>query len=189
MSRSLNIGVLALQGAFQKHVEMLNRIGVKSEVIRYGEQLRTIDGLIIPGGESTTMTKIIFEMRFLPDLEAFDKPIFGTCAGAILLSETCDDPNIQTFKRAPVKMLRNAYGRQVDSFTESVNLSFNDKPFSAIFIRAPKITECSSKVEILGRFNGEIVLVRYRQYLLSTFHPELKNDPRIHEYFIEMVKK
>lgn len=187
MNRNLKIGVLALQGAFQKHVETLNRMGVTSEAIRYGEQLRTIDGLIIPGGESTTMTKIITEMGILPELEAFDKPIFGTCAGAILLSETCDDPNIQTFKKAPVKTWRNAYGRQVDSFTESVNLSFDDKPFPAVFIRAPRITDCSPGVEILGRFNGEIVLVRHRQYLLSTFHPELTNDPRIHKYFIEMI--
>ncbi|MDD5766914.1 MAG: pyridoxal 5'-phosphate synthase glutaminase subunit PdxT [Candidatus Marinimicrobia bacterium] len=189
MNRSLKIGVMALQGAFQKHVEMLDRIHIKSETIRYGEQLRLIDGLIIPGGESTTMTKIIMEMGILPELEVFDKPIFGTCAGAILLSEKCDDPNIQVIKKTPVKTLRNAYGRQVDSFTESVNLSFTNEPFPAVFIRAPRITDCTPEVEILGRFNGEIVLVRYQKYLLSTFHPELTNDPRIHEYFIGMIDR
>lgn len=181
----MKIGIMGLQGSFQKHVDMLEKVGIKTEVVRYSWQFDSCDGLIIPGGESTTMAKIIEAMGIRPRLDAFDRPIFGTCAGAILLAKCCDDPKIRTLNRIPIKALRNAYGRQVDSFTERVNLSFDDMPFPAVFIRAPKLTDFSDGVEILGKFNGETVMVRYQQYLISTFHPELTNDTRIHEYFIQ----
>ena len=169
----IRVGVLALQGAFIEHIEMLKSLGVKTIEVRTIEDLSNIDGLIIPGGESTTMNlligKIKKHMRTLP--------IFGTCAGAILLSQQ----NLLN-----IEVERNAYGSQLNSFED--DFVFQGANFHGIFIRAPKITKVGTKVEILARNSKkEIVLVRKKNCLAATFHPELTEDTKIHEYFIQIV--
>jgi len=179
------IGILGLQGAFQKHHEMFKGIQVESHFTVYPEQIRECDGLVLPGGESTTMTKLINETHLRDELDAFSGPIFGTCAGAILLSKSTGDPRVQTLNRMDIRVDRNGYGRQVDSFIQSVQLTFDEKPFRGIFIRAPRIADFSDDVEILGEFGDEVVFLRNNNNLLTTFHPELSNDARIHQYFID----
>ncbi len=179
------IGILGLQGAFQKHHEMFKGIQVEARFILYPGQIRECDGLVLPGGESTTMTKLISEMHLRDELDAFSGPIFGTCAGAILLSKSAGDSRVQTLKRMDIRIDRKGYGRQVDSFIQSVQLTFDKTPFRGIFIRAPRIVDFSDGVEVLGEFEGEAVFLRDNNNLLATFHPELSNDARVHQYFID----
>ncbi|RKY46828.1 MAG: pyridoxal 5'-phosphate synthase glutaminase subunit PdxT, partial [Candidatus Neomarinimicrobiota bacterium] len=120
-------------------------------------------------------------------LKGFDRPVFGTCAGAILLGRVLDDDRVESFGRVPVTLKRNAYGRQIDSFVDEVELSFDKKPFKGIFIRAPKIVEIGNGAEVLGRHNSDPVFVRYGKYMMTTFHPELTQDYRVHKYFIEEI--
>ncbi len=183
----IKIGVLGIQGAFAKHISMLKNIGVQAEAVKYPEQIDQFDGLIIPGGESTTMSKFFDEIKIRSKLINFDKPIFGTCAGAILLSRNTADPLVNSLNLVPIDANRNAYGRQTESFISDINLEFDSKPFRAIFIRAPKLSNPAPEVQIMGTFNDDIVLVRYRNVLLSTFHPELTDDSRIHRYFLEYL--
>lgn len=184
--QSLKIGILGLQGAFQKHKKMLDALNVNSEIIKYANQIDECNGIIIPGGESTTISKLIDECSMREKLEQFKGPVFGTCAGAILLAERISENKVKTLNRVPVKVVRNAYGRQIDSFVQPIDLAFDTKKYTAIFIRAPKIEKIGTEVEILGRYNGEAVLIRYRNNLLATFHPELTKDLRIHKYFLKM---
>jgi 5'-phosphate synthase pdxT subunit len=183
----IKIGVLGLQGAFVKHIGILTKIGIPAEVIRYPEQLDSCDGLIIPGGESTTMSKLMDEMAIREKLLVFKRPIFGTCAGAILLSNSNHDPNIHPLNLIPLKTVRNAYGRQVESFTSDIELTFDSAPYKAVFIRAPRFYDTNNGVEILGKLADEAVLVRYKNILVAAFHPELTDDARIHRYFIEQM--
>lgn len=176
------IGVLALQGAFEKHQQMLHSMGIESLQVRHPSELFLIDGLILPGGESTVMQKQIKANQLEESLKKFarKRPIFGTCAGMILMSKggilDCLD----------IAIKRNGYGRQIASF--STQLQFKTKKIDAIFIRAPQITEINSiDVEVLAKNKEEPVLIRQGQYLAASFHPELTNDPTIHQYFIEMV--
>ncbi|RKY47726.1 MAG: pyridoxal 5'-phosphate synthase glutaminase subunit PdxT [Candidatus Neomarinimicrobiota bacterium] len=185
--RELVIGILGFQGAFEKHREVVENLGYKVRIVRYLSELDAVDALIIPGGESTTMTKIAGEMGYLSFLKGFDRPVFGTCAGAILLGRVLDDDRVESFGRVPVTLKRNAYGRQIDSFVDEVELSFDKKPFKGIFIRAPKIVEIGNGVEVLGRHNSDPVFVRYGKYMMTTFHPELTQDYRVHKYFIEEI--
>ncbi len=169
----LKIGVLALQGAFFEHIQILKKLRVKIYEVRTKNDLKNLDGLIIPGGESTTMNLLIGEIK-----TAMKKlPIFGTCAGAILLAQQgLIDMDVE----------RNAYGSQLDSFED--NFKFKGIEFHGIFIRAPKIKKVGKNVEILARNSkNEIVLVRQNHYLASTFHPELTDDIKIHKYFLEMI--
>lgn len=182
------VGILGLQGAFLKHVEVLSKLNVRTKIIRYSEELNECCGLVIPGGESTTMTKLMEEMDLYDRIANFQGVIFGTCAGAILLSTDASDPKVRPLKRVPVKIKRNAYGRQVDSFTAPINLTFDPQVFKGVFIRAPKFEEVDRNVEVLGTFNNEPVLIKYGKNLLATFHPELTPDPRIHQYFIKMIE-
>ncbi|MDD5539691.1 MAG: pyridoxal 5'-phosphate synthase glutaminase subunit PdxT [Candidatus Neomarinimicrobiota bacterium] len=186
--KTIKVGVLGLQGAFQRHIEIINSLGAEAIDIRYKDQIEGCHGLIIPGGESTTMSKLIDEMNLRESLEKFPGMIFGTCAGAILLSEDGADPRVTPLRRTPVKVMRNAYGRQIESFVENISLSFNDKPFKAVFIRAPKFNNIDSSAEILGHLNGTNVLIRSGNNLLATFHPELTDDPRIHQYFLNCLQ-
>jgi len=161
----IKVGVLALQGAFREHIEMLQKCGVRASEIRLPGQLEKIDGLIIPGGESTTMVKLMKEYRFYKPLDDFynkNKPIFGTCAD----------------------------GRQVESFEELLDLGLNkgSGKFKSVFIRAPKISGLGEDIKILARFKQEAVLVQHNNILACAFHPELTEDLRIHKYFIEMIK-
>jgi 5'-phosphate synthase pdxT subunit len=184
---SLKIGILGLQGAFWKHEKMLDALDVRTEIIRYVNQIDKCNGIIIPGGESTTMSKLIDECSVREKLEQFRGPIFGTCAGAILLAKKTNDNMVKTLNRVPAKVVRNAYGRQIDSFIQPIDLTFDTKKYPAFFIRAPRIEKIENEVEILGKFNSEAVLIQYRNNLLATFHPELTEDLRIHKYFLKMV--
>jgi len=194
MECSITIGVLALQGAFAKHMEMLKALGVNAIEVRKPEELNKCDGLIIPGGESTTILKQINFIKLSVDLEQFAKhrPIFGTCAGLILMSKKIIADSMTPFGFLDIEVERNAYGRQVESFHAKVELKLEaktPKQFSAVFIRAPRIKACTTKVEILGEYEGEPILVKQGFHLGSTFHPELTNDPLIHEYFLNLVRR
>ena len=186
------VGVLGIQGAYEKHAKAIEISGGRSEIIKYREQLEHIDGLILPGGESTTMTKLMGFRIGYEDLLAFakKKPVFGTCAGLILLGKGINDPRIKQFKIFDADISRNAYGSQKDSFVDNIDLSFDpDKPYHAVFIRAPKIERCGDGVKVLALSDGKPVLVESGSYLGATFHPELTDDPRIHSYFIRKIKE
>jgi len=191
----IKVGVLALQGAFREHINAVRKCGVYAKEIKLPEQVACMDGLIIPGGESTTINKLLKKYGFKPYLDNFHKkgkPIFGTCAGLIILSNDIKGENAG-LGYIDITAERNAYGRQIDSFEESVNLNLNynlnGKNFNAVFIRAPKILKVGGNVKILGKLNGNIIMARENNILVSVFHPELEDDTRVHQYFIEMIKE
>jgi pyridoxal 5'-phosphate synthase pdxT subunit len=187
----LKVGVLALQGAVREHVRSIEESGAEAVVIKSKEQLREVDGLILPGGESTTMRRLIDKYDFMDDLKQFaadGKPMFGTCAGLILLAKNLvgyDAPHIGTMD---VKVERNSFGRQRESFEADLAIKDVAEDFNAVFIRAPHIVEAGENVEVLAKHNGRIVAAREGQYLGCSFHPELTDDHRLTAYFIEMVK-
>ena|SRR6056297_1173118 len=181
-------GVLGLQGAYNKHKSMLERLGVESRIVRYPEELQELDGLVIPGGESSTMSKLTDEMNLRKPLLNFEKPILATCAGVILLSENEPTEKVKPMGKLPLTCERNAYGRQIESFTTDIDLNNDNAQFQAIFIRAPKIAHLKSEeFEILAEFDKAPILVQYRNILAATFHPELTEDTRIHEKFIQLL--
>ena len=191
----VKIGVLALQGAFREHLRTLKKCGADAIEIRFPHQLEEIDGLIIPGGESTTITKLMDKYHFRPALEKFHKegkPLFGTCAGMILLSRQVSGHDF-ALGFIDISVVRNAYGRQVDSFEKDIELAnegnLNHGNFKAVFIRAPKILKTGPDVNILGTLDGSVILARQDNVLAASFHPELTDDTRIHMYFIDMVIK
>jgi 5'-phosphate synthase pdxT subunit len=183
------VGVLALQGAYQKHVESLSRLGVESRLIRKSAELDRCDGLIIPGGESTTMSLLINESGMYDPLRNFaqSRPVMGVCAGMIMMAESVDDDRVKPLKILPFRALRNHYGRQVHSFTADIQLNFDDsgKPLRAHFIRAPGITEPGEGIEVLARYNDEIIMIGKDRHLALSFHPELTEDTRIHQYWLQ----
>ena len=191
----MKIGVLALQGDFKEHIEMLERLGVKAREVRQPHELQGLDGLIIPGGESTTIGKIATEFGLVEPLRAFvssEKPIWGTCAGMIMLAKDVGmrQPLLGVMD---VKVKRNAFGRQVDSFETDLAVQGLDgnaaKPYHAIFIRAPLIESVGPNVEVLAQLDdGTIVAARQGQLLATSFHPELTRDTRFHEYFVKMME-
>jgi 5'-phosphate synthase pdxT subunit len=188
----MKIGILALQGAFIEHTHVLNKLGVDSKQVRKPDELKGLDGLIIPGGESTTMLNLANNYALIEPLrklglEGF--PIMGTCAGMILLAKTITNSDIQTLGLMDITVRRNAFGRQPDSFETDLDIKvLGDKPFHSIFIRAPLIEEASANVEILSKLdNGTIVAVRQGNMLGMSFHPELTDDNRMHQYFLKMV--
>ena len=190
MSSSDAIGVLAMQGDFAAHARALGRAGANAIEIRRGDDLTSVDGLILPGGESTTMLKLIEEEGLAGPITGFageGKPIFGTCAGAILLAREVYNPTQPSLGLIDIGIERNAYGRQVDSFIAEVESSFDGGALEAVFIRAPKVKDAGPNIEVLARLNGEPVLVRERSVICSTFHPELTADDRVHSLFVEMV--
>lgn len=186
------IGVLALQGAFAKHAEMLHSLGAQVIEVRKPADLLICDALVIPGGESTTMMK---HMHFIDFLEVFrqfsaKKPVFGTCAGLILMSSQVLGDNIHPFQLLDVDVERNAFGRQVESFHTDLEFSFkigHVKQISAVFIRAPRIHRVGKDVKVLAALNEEPVLVRQGLHLGASFHPELTGDSSIHAYFLSLV--
>jgi len=189
----MKIGVLALQGDFREHVEMLHLIGVSPVIVKSKETLNTVDGLIIPGGESTTIGKIMKEMGLFDDLKEMIEngfPVFGTCAGMIILAKhIIGFPNQIRLEAIDITVERNSYGRQVESFETDINIPvLNGKPFRAVFIRAPRVVEVGKNVEVLAYFNEDPVFLRQKNILVSSFHPELTMDSRIHKYFLEMVR-
>jgi 5'-phosphate synthase pdxT subunit len=185
------IGVLAIQGDFAAHVRALRRIGVDAIEVRRADDLEAAEGLIIPGGESTTMLKFIDEENLAASLTDFarqGKPIFGTCAGAILLAREVYNPAQASLGLIDIGIERNGYGRQVDSFIAEVETAIEGGPLEAVFIRAPKIKRTGTEVEVLASLNGEPVLVRERNILAATFHPELTEDDRMHRLLVEMIR-
>lgn len=192
---SLNVGVLALQGAFSKHIEMLQKLNVNAMEIRRPEELDSCEGLIIPGGESTTILKQMGFIHLTDKLKEFslEKPIFGTCAGLILMAqEIVADKRITPLGILDISVERNAFGRQLESFNTDIEVSFNPSNpeiFPAFFIRAPRIRSCSSSVNILSTYENEPILIRQGIHLGATFHPELTDNPSIHAYFLELIKK
>ena len=184
----LNIGVLGIQGAYEKHAHAISLAGAKAQIIKYREQLDQIDGLILPGGESTTMSKMMgFRIGFEDILSfALKNPVFGTCAGLILLGKGNNDTRVHQFELMDVTVARNAYGSQKDSFVDDLVLDFApDNQFHAVFIRAPQIEKIGSDVRVLATCDDMPVLIESELYLGASFHPELTPDQRIHEYFIK----
>jgi 5'-phosphate synthase pdxT subunit len=186
----MQVGVLALQGAFAAHSDCLTSIGVQSIEVRNPEQLSSVDALLMPGGESSTMSQLLESSGLFDPIAsriADGMPVFGTCAGMILLaSEILDGRSDQrSFSAIDISVRRNAFGRQVDSFEATINSSVGD--FHGVFIRAPRIERVGEDVEVLGSFNDEPVLVRQGNVLAASFHPELSNDARLHEYFVSIT--
>jgi pyridoxal 5'-phosphate synthase pdxT subunit len=189
----MNIGVLALQGDFGLHGRALARCGVEAVEVRKPEELTDLDGLIIPGGESTTVLKLMDAYRFTPAIERFHaegRPIFGTCAGLILVAREVENPRQPSLGLIDVAVARNAYGRQRESFeAEGVADLDGPRPLEMIFIRAPRITRVGSGVTVLARHGDEPVMATQGTVLVATFHPELTEDPRIHGYFCRMAAR
>ena len=185
------VGVLALQGDFKKHGDILNNLKVDYLYVKDKKQLNRTDALIIPGGESTALSMLIDIADLREDLVSYSKSksIFGTCAGMIMLSSTenCDIKGcVDTLGVMNIKVSRNSWGAQIDSFEKNIDLKkFNIKSFNAIFIRAPKITEIGKNIEKVDYLNEEAVLIDDGRHLACSFHPELDNDTRVHEYFLE----
>jgi pyridoxal 5'-phosphate synthase pdxT subunit len=181
MTDPLRIGILAVQGNFREHSAMLRRLGAEPVEVRRPEQLAGLDGLIIPGGESTAIRRLIRIYGLEEPIADFSGPVLGTCAGMILLDRRHLD-------RIDIEVDRNAYGRQVASFEADVELAGEDNPLRGVFIRAPRVAEVGPGVEVLGTLDGEPVLVRQGRTLAASFHPELTDDTRVHERFLELVR-
>src|SRR5438046_605882 len=191
MESQITIGVLALQGDYDAHRQTLSRLGVRSVLVRKPEELDGIDGLVIPGGESSTFLKFLEREGFLAKLRDFvsSKPTFGTCAGAILLAKNVENPPQESLGVLDVAIRRNAYGRQVDSTIIESDTKLGGAPLEMVFIRAPKITRTGDNVEVLALRDNDPVLVRQKNILAATFHPELSQDRRVHQMFLEHVRK
>ena len=189
----MRIGVLAAQGAFAEHVQTLAKLDVHAALVRLPEQLEGLDGLIIPGGESTTISKLILAYGLRDAIRGNAEAgmaVFGTCAGMIMLAKSIVDGNgVQPLQLMDIAVRRNAFGRQIDSFeTELQIASVGDKPFHAVFIRAPLIEKAGPGVEVLSRLeNGTIVAARQGNILACSFHPELTEDTRLHRYFLKLA--
>jgi 5'-phosphate synthase pdxT subunit len=186
----MKVGVLAIQGDFAAHERMLARLGVEAVEVRRAAELDQLDGLIMPGGESTTMLKFLTEEGLaepIKELVKHGKPVFGTCAGAILLAADVTGPPQPSLGLIDIGVERNAYGRQVDSFIGEAETTIPGGPLEAVFIRAPRIRRVGARVETLARIGDEPVLVREGKVLAATFHPELTDDERAHRLFIDLV--
>lgn len=189
----IKIGVLALQGAVREHIQMIKNCGATPIEIKRIKQLDEIDGLIIPGGESTTISKLMVEYGFLDKVREFanmGKLVYGTCAGLILMSKRVIDEDIRTLNIMDIEVRRNAFGRQINSMEVGLKIpKLGKKEFPAIFIRAPIIENIGEHVEILAKVDEKIVMVQNKNQLVSSFHPELSDDNRIHNYFLKLVDK
>ncbi len=188
----MRIGVLASQGAFIEHIAALRRLKVEALPVRLAPQLDGLDGLVIPGGESTTITKLMHSSKLTEEVKRLARqgfPIFGTCAGMIVLSAPNSDRDVEPLGLMDIIVKRNAFGRQVDSFETELSIPvLGEKPFPAVFIRAPLIEKANGNVEILSRLpDGTIVAARQGNLLVTAFHPELTDDLRFHRYFLEIV--
>ena len=188
----MKIGVLAAQGAFAEHIAVLHQLEVEAMPVRLPAELQGLDGLIIPGGESTTISRLMIAydlMTKICALAADGKPLFGTCAGLILMSKHISGNTTKTLGLMDVRVKRNAFGRQVDSFETELSIPvLGEKPFPAVFIRAPFIEQAGDNVDVLARLaNGTIVAARQGKLLVTAFHPELTDDSRLHRYFLDIV--
>jgi 5'-phosphate synthase pdxT subunit len=186
----MNIGVLAIQGDYEAHKARLEQLGAEVTLVRKPEQLDGIDGIVIPGGESSTFLNFLSERGFLEKLRDFvsAKPTFGTCAGAILLARDVENPPQPSLGALDIRIRRNAYGRQIDSSIREASTGLGDQPLEMVFIRAPKIVSTGQGVEVLASEGGDPVLVRQGKIMAATFHPELSEDTRVHQEFLKLVK-
>ncbi|MEP6813728.1 MAG: pyridoxal 5'-phosphate synthase glutaminase subunit PdxT [Actinomycetota bacterium] len=182
MEKPLRIGVLAVQGNFREHAAVLRRLGAEPVEVRLPTQLEGLDGLILPGGESTAITRLMHLYGIDEALRSFDAPIFGTCAGMIVLDR-------EHLGLADIRVERNAFGRQVKSFEADIDIGRGDEPVRAVFIRAPWIADAGPEVEVLAEVDGHPVLARQGRILVAAFHPELTDDTRIHELFLNQVRE
>jgi 5'-phosphate synthase pdxT subunit len=185
----MKIGVLALQGDFDAHRKRLEELGAEVVLVKKPEQLDDVDALVIPGGESTTFLKLLGEGAFqkLKDF-VHAKPTFGTCAGAILLAHNVDNPPQPCLDALDVTIKRNAYGRQVNSSIRLAASKLGPEPLEMVFIRAPKFENLGPDVEVLAREGNDPVLIRQGSVVAATFHPELSEDKRVHQYFLDLVR-
>lgn len=195
MAAKPRVGILALQGDFEAHAKALEQAGAEPVLVRTAEELRHIDGLVIPGGESTTMLKLIDFMNLKEPLRAFvrEKPVFGTCAGAILLAKEVANPPQEGFGVIDLTVERNAYGRQIDSRVATIHAGADFEKrtaagdLEAVFIRAPIIRRTGPGVKVLAEYEGDPVLVEQGRHLVATFHPELTQDSRVHKLFLSKL--
>jgi pyridoxal 5'-phosphate synthase pdxT subunit len=178
----MRIGVLAVQGNFREHASMLRELGAEVVEVRKPEQLDDVDGLVIPGGESTAIGRLVRLYGIEEAIKRFDRPVFGTCAGMILLDR-------EHLGLVDINVERNAYGRQVASFEADLELDGAEPRLRGVFIRAPRVEAAGPEVEVLAELDGAPVLIRQGRYLLATFHPELTDDTRVHKLFLDTVKE
>lgn len=186
------IGVSGIQGDFREHKWMIEKLGHESYIVRTPEDLEKVDGLIIPGGESTTMIRIMKRIGLFEKLKEKilnGLPVYGTCAGLIVLAKEIENYPQESLGVIDIKVMRNAYGRQVDSFDEMVEIKGFNKPFKAIFIRAPRVDGWGPEVDVLSTLDNHPIMLRQKNVLVTSFHPELTDDTRVHEYFIKMVEE
>jgi pyridoxal 5'-phosphate synthase pdxT subunit len=176
------IGVLAVQGNFREHAAMLRRLGARPVEVRKPEELAGLDGLVIPGGESTTFMRLMRLYGLDDAVRAFEGPILGTCAGMIVLDRN-------HLAAVDLEVDRNAFGRQVASFEADLDLAGDETPLRGVFIRAPRVAEAGDDVEVLAELDGEPVLLRQGRVVVASFHPELTDDTRVHERFLELVRE
>ncbi len=192
MPNGPSIGILALQGAVREHATSLTRAGAKPVAVKRTEQLEVLDGLIIPGGESTTIGKLMVKYGFIEAVKDFakqGKPVYGTCAGLIIVAKRIYEGTPSWLELMDVEARRNAFGRQQESFETSLDIVGFDKPFTGVFIRAPWIEEAGPAVKVLAEYDGRIVMAEEKNILVTAFHPELTDDTRVHKYFIDMVRE
>ena len=185
----MKVGVLAVQGNFREHAAALRRLGAEAVEVRLPEQLTDIDGLVIPGGESTAIGRLVRLYGLEEAIRSFARPVFGTCAGMIVLAREAVDgvPDQLLLGEIDISVRRNGYGRQVRSFEADVDLAGDEKPLRGVFIRAPRVVEAGPMVETLAELDGEPVLLREGRILVAAFHPELTDDLRVHDRFLELV--
>jgi pyridoxal 5'-phosphate synthase pdxT subunit len=182
VAEGLKIGVLAVQGNFREHAAVLRRLGVEQVEVRKPDQLEGLDGLIVPGGESTTFMRLMRLYGLDAALREFAGPVLGTCAGMIVLDR-------EHLGLVDLSVRRNAYGRQVASFEADLDLSGEDEPLRGVFIRAPRVGKVGPDVEVLAELDDEPVLLRDGRFLVASFHPELTEDTRVHERFLDLVRE
>ena len=182
MSDAPRIGILAVQGNVREHASVLRELGAETVEVRKPEQLDGLDGLVIPGGESTTIMRLIRLYGLEDAIRSFDRPMLGTCAGMIVL----DRKHLDVLD---LEVDRNAYGRQVASFEADLELAGDERPLRGVFIRAPRVADAGSGVEVLAELDGEPVLLREGHTIVAAFHPELTDDTRVHERFLDLVRE
>jgi 5'-phosphate synthase pdxT subunit len=190
----MKVGVLALQGTFIEHIGILRQLGVEAPPIRLPHELNTLDGLIIPGGESTTMLRLMESFGLIRPIREMARdglPIWGTCAGMVLLAKSVSNYEMETLDLMDMKIKRNAFGSQIDSFETDLEIPLvGEEPFHAVFIRAPIIEEARPSVKILSRLpDGTIVAIRQNRLLACAFHPEFTSDLRFHRYFLDIASQ
>jgi len=199
MVKKISIGIIGIQGAISEHINSIKYVLKKNNIpgnvfiIKNKDEIKKIDGLLIPGGESTTISKIMDKSKIfnqiMKRIDNDDLPIMGTCAGCVLLSTKISDNNegIKPLSAIQMQVKRNAFGRQKDSFETNITINGLSAPYKAIFIRAPIIEKIWGKCELLSKIDNKIVMARQNNYLAITFHPELTEDIRIHKYFLDMI--